>query len=230
VATASAPARRSRGAPDPSGAPLTQLVRILPRCWHESTLPWNQTSHQTGDGSTEHAIRALAQQPILDGWLIQTSHALTPAQTDLARRTALAAHARVEAASGTPSLAQVRNRLALASLVVALAVVALITGLARSEAARDQRTLASIGASGTTRRNISAVTTGAIALLGAVVGTAVAYLAVTAWAHTTLRTTLTPILVTDLLALLVGLPCLATIGGWLFAGRDLPANSRKPLE
>jgi hypothetical protein len=31
--------------------PLAQLVRILPRRWHESTLPWNQTSHQTGDGS-----------------------------------------------------------------------------------------------------------------------------------------------------------------------------------
>jgi hypothetical protein len=27
--------------------PFTQLIRILPWCWHNSTLPWNQTVHQT---------------------------------------------------------------------------------------------------------------------------------------------------------------------------------------
>jgi hypothetical protein len=36
--------------------PITQLVRILPWCWHNSTLPWNQTVHQTpGDSLIDFA-------------------------------------------------------------------------------------------------------------------------------------------------------------------------------
>ena len=31
--------------------PLTQLVGILPRCWHDPTLPWNQTLHETRGAS-----------------------------------------------------------------------------------------------------------------------------------------------------------------------------------
>src|SRR5665648_814236 len=35
--------------------PLTQLVGILPRCWHDPTLPWNQTLHETrGDSDSTH--------------------------------------------------------------------------------------------------------------------------------------------------------------------------------
>ncbi len=30
---------------------LPQLLRVLPRCWHDSTFPWNQTLHQTRDDS-----------------------------------------------------------------------------------------------------------------------------------------------------------------------------------
>ena len=31
--------------------PLPQLVRILPRCWHPPTLPWDQSLHQTRGAS-----------------------------------------------------------------------------------------------------------------------------------------------------------------------------------
>jgi len=31
--------------------PLTQLVGVLPGCWHNSTSPWSQTLHQSGGGS-----------------------------------------------------------------------------------------------------------------------------------------------------------------------------------
>jgi hypothetical protein len=36
--------------------------------------------------------------------------------------------------------------------------------------------------------------------------------------------------VTDLLLVLVGLPLAATVGGWLFAGRQPPAIARRPDE
>ncbi len=31
--------------------PTTQLIRVLPRCWHNSSFPWNQTVHQTRSDS-----------------------------------------------------------------------------------------------------------------------------------------------------------------------------------
>jgi putative ABC transport system permease protein len=36
--------------------------------------------------------------------------------------------------------------------------------------------------------------------------------------------------VTDLLLVLIGLPLLATVVGWLFAGRQPSAIARQPLE
>jgi len=36
---------------DQANGPVPQLIRILPRCWHDTTLPWLQTSHQTAGGS-----------------------------------------------------------------------------------------------------------------------------------------------------------------------------------
>jgi len=36
--------------------------------------------------------------------------------------------------------------------------------------------------------------------------------------------------VLDLLLILVGLPLIAAVGGWLLAGRPPPAISRQPLE
>jgi len=39
---------------------LTQLVRILPRCRHDPTLPWNQTLHETRGASLRLGARANA--------------------------------------------------------------------------------------------------------------------------------------------------------------------------
>jgi hypothetical protein len=36
--------------------------------------------------------------------------------------------------------------------------------------------------------------------------------------------------VTDIVILLIGLPLLAAIGGWLLAGREPPAIARQPIE
>jgi putative ABC transport system permease protein len=104
-------------------------------------------------------------------------------------------------------------------------------GLIRSETSGELRTLTATGASGRTRRNITAVTAGALGLLGAVLGTVIAYLAVLANSWQVLvagHASLLPWL--DLLLVLVGLPVAATVGGWLFAGRQPPAIAHQPLE
>jgi putative ABC transport system permease protein len=102
-------------------------------------------------------------------------------------------------------------------------------GLIRSETAGDLRTLAATGASGTTRRAITGATSGALALLGAVLGTVGAYAALLVWYRSDLNP-LGRVPVINLVIILVGLPVLAGAGGWLLAGREPPAMAGRPLE
>jgi len=71
-------------------------------------------------------------------------------------------------------------------------------------------------------------TAGALALLGALLGTAGAYAALLAWHRSDLHP-LVHIPVVNLIIILAGLPMAAGVGGWLLAGRE-PAMSRQPLE
>jgi putative ABC transport system permease protein len=66
-------------------------------------------------------------------------------------------------------------------MLLALAVLAMTVGLIRSETAGDLRTLTATGASSGTRRTLTAATAAALALLGGILGTAGAYLALIAW-------------------------------------------------
>jgi putative ABC transport system permease protein len=104
-------------------------------------------------------------------------------------------------------------------------------GLIRSETTGDLRTLTATGASGLTRRNITAATAGALGLLGALLGTVVAYLAVLAYTwHDVILGDASLFPGLDLLLVLVGLPVAAAAGGWLFAGRRPPAIAHQPIE
>ena len=103
-------------------------------------------------------------------------------------------------------------------------------GLIRSEAAQDLRTLTATGASGTTRRMITAATAAALGLLGAILGMAGAVIAGLAWARSSLSVMFGDVPLTDVLILLLGLPLIAAAGGWLFAGRKPPAVTRQPIE
>jgi putative ABC transport system permease protein len=179
---------------------------------------------------TEHAVHTLQQQLVPDGWLIQTPGPLTPAQQNAARELALAAETRIETSTGKPDLSTIRAWATASSIVLALAVLAMTVGLIRNETASDLRILTAAGASSTTRRTLAGATAGALALLGALLGTTAAYLAVIAWAHSSLGTTLSPVPVGDLTAVLIGLPLAATISGWLLAGREPPVIARQPLE
>jgi putative ABC transport system permease protein len=101
-------------------------------------------------------------------------------------------------------------------------------GLIRSETASNLRTLTATGAS-STGRTLAGATAGALGLLGALLGTAVAYLACIAWFRSQLSTTVSHLPVDDLIVI-IGLPLAAAIGGWLLAGREPPAIARQPLE
>ena len=102
--------------------------------------------------------------------------------------------------------------------------------LIRSEAASDLRILTAAGASSTTRRTMAGATAGTLGLLGALLGTTVAYLGLIAWAHNSLGSTLGPAPVAELVAIVAGLPVAATISGWLLAGGEPRAIARQPLE
>ena len=179
---------------------------------------------------TEHAVRALGEQLVPDGWLIQTAAPLTPGQVSTARQAAAKAGTRIETPTGQPSGAQLKDGAIAAGLLLALAVLAMTAGLVRAETASDLRTLTAAGAGPGTRRTLAAVTAGTLGLLGALLGTATAYLAVTAWAHASLATTLGPVPAADLAAILAGLPLAAAVAGGLLAGRQPPAIARQPLE
>jgi len=151
-------------------------------------------------------------------------------QINNARQAALAGNAHIETASQAPSLDALRNYATGGGILLALAVLAMTVGLIRAEAAGDLRTLTATGAPGRTRRTITAATAGSLGLLGAVLGTAVAYLATVALFRSQLSQRMAHPPVLDLVLILGGLPVIATLGGWLLAGGQPAALSRQPIE
>lgn len=178
---------------------------------------------------TPRAMQALGLQPIPAAWIIQTPRALTTQQIRSAQKEAATVGLYVETKSSQNSLSALRNWSTVTGLVLALGVLAMTVGLIRSETARDLRTLTATGASSTTRRAVTGATAGALAFLGALVGTAGAYAALLVWYRSGLDP-LSRVPAGNLVVILVGLPLLATTGAWLLAGRQPAALSRQPLE
>ncbi|HTW18778.1 MAG TPA: FtsX-like permease family protein [Mycobacteriales bacterium] len=178
---------------------------------------------------TSHAMNLLGMRPAPAGWLVQTPHALSAAQIAAAQHAAAAAGLYVERRDSKHSLAETQTWATLAGLLLALGVLAMTVGLIRSETARDLRTLAANGAGAAARRTVTAATAAALALLGALLGTAGAYAALLAW----YRSNLTPlgrVPVLDLVILLVGLPAAGGLAAWLVAGREPAGLGRTALE
>jgi putative ABC transport system permease protein len=200
-----------------------------PKIQENSNLPSGTSAPNTV--ITEQAVQKYHLQPTnLDGWLIQTPHPLTAGQINAARQLAVSYGVSVETKSGELGLAQISDGATVLGLIIALGVLVMTVGLIRSETSRDLRTLAATGAGSTTRRTITGATAGALGLLGAVLGTAAAAIAGVAWARSSLSVTFGDVPTVDLLALLVGLPVAAGVGGWLLAGRQPPIIARQPLE
>jgi putative ABC transport system permease protein len=179
---------------------------------------------------TSRAVSKYGLDEAVHGWLIETRHPLTTHQIAAARQLAAGAGVSVETKSGELGLGEIADGATVLGLVIALGVLVMSVGLVRSETAGELRTLTAAGASSRVRRTITGATAGAIGLLGAVLGTAVAAIAGVAWARSSLSTTFGNIPAVDLIVILAGLPAVAAAGGWLLAGRQPPAIARQPLE
>ena len=179
---------------------------------------------------TEYAVSKYHIQTQLSGWLIQAPAPLTAAQLSAVRQFGHTNEVQVQTATRNPSLADFTRGATALGIVIALSMLAMSVGLIRSETAPDLRTLTATGASGATRRTITAATAAALGLLGAILGTAGAVIAGMAWTHSGPTATAGGVPPSDILILLIGLPLVAAIGGWLFAGREPPAVTRQPIE
>jgi putative ABC transport system permease protein len=182
---------------------------------------------------TEHAVHELHLQVTTSGWLIQTPSPPTASQINSARLTAAAAGMTVETKSSAPTSAEIINWATVFGILLALGILAMSVGLIRSETASDLRTLAATGASSSTRRTLTAATAGALALLGAGLGTVAGYVAAIAYSSGSSLdglSSLSNVPVQNLLIILVGMPLIAAAAGWLLAGHEPAAIAHQPIE
>ena len=161
------------------------------------------------------------------GWLIETDRPLTTAQLAAARDLALDNGLIVESRDTGPPQAQIRGAATAAGGVLALGVLAMTVGLIRGEAARDLRTLTATGATRRIRRTLAATTALGLAVLGAILGVAVAYLAAAAILDEDIGL-LKRVPVIELAVTLVGVPLVAAAAGWLLSGREPRSLTREP--
>jgi putative ABC transport system permease protein len=218
--------RRSVAFPCPASDCLAN-----PKIQEVSALPSGTSAPNTV--ITEDAVRKLGLQASASGWLIQTAQPLTASQINSARLTAAAAAMTVETKSSAPSPAEIINWATVFGIVLALGILAMSVGLIRSETASDLRTLAATGASSSTRRTLTAATAGALALLGTVLGTAAGYVAAVAFARGSSLdglSSLGNVPARNLLIILIGMPLVAAVAGWLLAGREPSAIAHQPIE
>lgn len=222
------------GPPPSNAAPSGPLGRVKlstitnPSIQSFAELPtWASTPNLL---LTPYAVRKLKLDTAPTAWLIQTPESLDAFQINGAQQTALSANMTVETKSNAASLDQLRTYATVAGMLLAFGVLAMTVGLIRGETQGELRTLTAMGASSNVRRTIAGTTAGSMALLGALLGTAVAYLATVAFFRSQLSERMSQVPTLDLVLILVGLPVIATVGGWLFAGREAPAIARQPIE
>jgi putative ABC transport system permease protein len=121
-------------------------------------------------------------------------------------------------------------------MLIALGVLAMTVGLIRAETSFELRVLSAAGAARRTRRALTAVTAATLGFVGAVLGVATAYLLVIAFlangpmgsgdlSELGFNLPLRPIGL-----LVIGLPVIAGVGGWLFAAREPSSIARQPLD
>jgi putative ABC transport system permease protein len=201
----------------PAASPSVQPIRV-------GAYTSAPTSLVTVDGLRRHGW-----QPRPAGWLVEARAPLTGAQVARARQVAADAGMTVEARDHQTQLTAIRSGATAAGLLLALGILAMTVGLIRGEAAGDLRTLTASGATGGTRRALTATTGGALALLGVLLGGAGAYLALLAGYHDDLGA-LGRVPVAHLAVTVVGLPLTAAAVGWLLAGREPSTLARQPLE
>jgi putative ABC transport system permease protein len=177
---------------------------------------------------TVNGLRREHWTQIRSGWMVNSARPLHAAQIAAAREVAARSGLVVESRNTQASLATIRTLATAAGALIALGVLALTVGLIRAEAGGDVRTLTAIGATSSTRRTLTATTAGTLALLGALLGSGAAYLALAA-GHRSDISVLSQVPVLDLALTIVGVPAGAALAGWILAGRRPPSVARQPL-
>ncbi|MGH2931568.1 MAG: FtsX-like permease family protein [Gaiellaceae bacterium] len=163
------------------------------------------------------------------GWLIDSTRPLTSNQIADARDAAAEAGVTIETRRESTPPTKVMAIATAAGAILALAILAMTVGLIRGESGGDLRTLTAAGATSSIRRTLTATTAGALALLGALLGVAGAYVALAATYHDDLGY-LSDVPVLYLVLAVFGVPLTAAAAGWLFAGREPPGIARPAIE
>jgi putative ABC transport system permease protein len=174
-------------------------------------------------------LRRHGWKQIPAGWLVESSRPLTGGQIAHARDAAANAGLTIEVRRKKHPPTSVMAIATAAGALLALAILALTVGLIRGESAGDLRTLTATGATARIRRTLTATTAGALALLGALLGIAGAYIALAATYHDDLGY-LSDVPVLYLTVATVGVPICAAAAGWLVAGREPPSIARRAIE
>jgi putative ABC transport system permease protein len=178
---------------------------------------------------TLNGVRRHGWKQIPAGWLIQSSRPLTSDQIADARDAAAGAGLTIETRRKSNPPTKVMAIATAAGALLALAVLAMTVGLIRGESAGDLRTLTAAGATSRIRRTLTATTAGALALLGAILGVAGAYVVMLALYHDDLGY-LGDVPVFYLALAVIGVPLAAAAAGWLVAGREPPTIARPAIE
>lgn len=183
---------------------------------------------------TLHAIGQLGLKPSLVGWFIQSPQVINPAQFKSAQLTAGAQGMSIETKDNVPNMSTLINGATAFGIGLALAILAMSVGLVRSETVGDLRVLAATGASSWARHTLSAATAGGLGLLGALLGTIAGYVGMIGWVRgNTLSgglAALENIPVANLMVVLLGMPAIAVVMGWVLSGRERPATVRRAIE
>ncbi len=201
----------------------------------ESRLPIGTSSPNTV--ITESALRRLhiANQNTLGGWTLLAGAPITQAQLRSANALASAGDLSTESKNDAPTSAEIVNWATVFGIALALGVLAMSVGLIRSETANDLRTLTATGASSRTRRSLTAVTAGALALLGALLGTLAAYVGLFGWFRSNAREGGVSDIIdhvpwSSLFFIVIAMPLMATLVGWVLAGREPRGIGSRPME
>jgi putative ABC transport system permease protein len=199
--------------------------------------PKQPNGHLFGVGSgrnppyfiTLSGLRRHGWTQIPAGWLVQSTRPLTSDQIADARDAAAEAGLTIETQRKSNPPTKVMAIATAAGALLALAILAMTVGLIRGESAGDLRTLTAAGATSGIRRTLTATTAGALALLGAILAVAGAYVVMMALHHDDLGY-LSDVPVLYLALAIIGVPLAAAAAGCLVAGREPPAIARTAIE
>jgi putative ABC transport system permease protein len=196
----------------------------------EGQLPIGTSSPNTV--ITESALRRLhvASQNSLGGWAILADAPITRAQLLSANSLAASGDVSIESKNDAPTSAEIVNWATVFGIALAMSV-----GLIRSETASELRTLTAAGASSRTRRSLTAVTAGGLALLGALLGTVAAYIGLFGWFRANsleggVSDIINHVQWDNLFFILIAMPIVATLIGWVLAGREPTGIATRPME